>query len=177
MKSLRLFFFGLLAFFALLLTPRLHAQDQADTTKSAAASNDTLGTPLLNEFNKDFDEVFKATKAGLEAAGYTVNYASKKRKQIETEFRQLANEDTFDDVMDKYGDVPYMRSPGWTTGRVKLFVTLEEIDSNRTAVKVLGQLSGYEERFTNRWHYWRSNGKLEDEAMNAIVQAVEGTKE
>jgi hypothetical protein len=171
---MRLFFFGLLAFSALLLSPNLQAQEPVD---SAKASADTLGTPLLNEFNKDFDQVFKAAKTGLESAGYIVNYSSKKKKLVETEFRQLANEDSFDTTMEKYGDVPYMRSPGWTTGRVKLWVSLEQIDSNRTAVKVLGQLSGYEERFTNRWHYWRSNGKLEEDAMNAIVQAVEAVKE
>jgi hypothetical protein len=173
---MRLFMLGLLACTAFLLSTNLHAQDQTDTSK-ATVSADTLGTPLLNEFTKDFDVVFKAAKTGLESAGYIVNYASKKKQQIETEYHQLANEDTFDDTMEKYGDVPYMRSPGWTTGRVKLWVTFEQIDSNRTAVKVLGQLSGYEGRFTNRWHYWRSNGKLEEDAMNAIVQAVEAVKE
>ena len=32
--------------------------------------------------------------------------------------------------------------------------------------------NGYEARFTNQWHYWRSNGKLEQDAMDAIDQAV-----
>jgi hypothetical protein len=171
---MRLLILGSLAFFALILSPRLHAQEEIDSSKAQA---DTLGTPLLNEFTKDFDQVFKAVKTGLESVGYIVNYSSKKKKLVETEFRQLADEDTFDDTMEKFGDVPYMRSPGWTTGRVKLWVTLEQIDSARTAVKVLGQLSGYEERFTNRWHYWRSNGKLEEQAMNSIVEAVEAVKE
>lgn len=146
---------------------------QEDTVKPSKKAVDTLGSALLNEFNKDFDVTFKAVKSALESVGWVVTYSSRKYKRIETDFKQLANEDTFNDVMDQYGDVPYMRSPGWTIGRAKLFVTFEQIDSVRTAVKVLAQMSGYEERFTNTWHYWRSNGKLEEEAMNAIVSAVE----
>lgn len=144
---------------------------QTDTTKKSA--NDTLNSALINEFPRDFDVTFKTVKAALETAGYVVNYSSKKYKRIETDFRQLASEENFNEVMDKYGDVPYMRSPGWTIGRAKLFLSLDPLDTNRTEVKVLAQLSGYEDRFTNTWHYWKSNGKLEEEAMDVIVAAME----
>jgi hypothetical protein len=174
MKTIRLLFLASMLFMMMIGSHGLLLA-QPDTTKSQK-SVDTLGSALLNEFNKDFDVTFKTVKTALEGLGYVVNYSSRKYKRIETDFHQLATEDTFDDVMEQYGDVPYMRSPGWTTGRAKLFVTFEAVDSNRTAVKVLAQLSGYEERFTNAWHYWRSNGKLEEEAMNAIVTAVEAVK-
>ncbi|HVZ40151.1 MAG TPA: hypothetical protein VHI13_12810 [Candidatus Kapabacteria bacterium] len=162
---------AVVAFFA---APSMRAQ--SDTTKTNAATVDTLGSALLNEFDKDFDNTFKSVKSALEKAGYVVNYSSKKYKRIETDFKKLADEDTFDEEMEKYGDVPYMRSPGWTTGRVKIFVNFEVVDSNKTAVKVLAQLSGYESRFTNAWHYWRSNGKIEEVAMNFITKEMEDTK-
>lgn len=179
MKNVRLITLGLCTFFlALIVSPLLHAQEETpkDTMKPAILT-DTLGAALLNEFSKDFDEVFKSVRTALEGSGYIVNYTSKKRKLIETEFRQLANPDNFYDEMEKYGDVPYLRSPGWTIGRVRVSVTFEQVDSARTGVKVLAQLSGYEERFTNMWHYWRSNGKIEEEVMNAIVATVEGKEE
>src|SRR5262245_36557964 len=60
----------------------LHAQEGGiDTSKATIA--DTLGSTLLNEFDKEFDVVFKSVRKGLESAGYVVNYASKKRHLIE----------------------------------------------------------------------------------------------
>lgn len=137
-------------------------------------STDTLGSALSYEFRLDFDIVFKGVKNALEGLGYEVNYASKKKRLIETNFKQLATEDDFYDTMSEYGDVPYMRSPGWTIGRVKVNISFEEIDSVRTGINVLAQLSGFEERFTNIWHYWGSNGRIEQEVMQAIIAKLEG---
>ncbi len=174
MKNIRLLLPGLVLLLALFAwSPALHAQIFDSNVVPPTEEKDTLGTALLQEFDKDFDDVFKATRTALETLGYKVTYASKKRKLVETDFKQLANEDNFHDVMNTFGDVPYMRSPGWTIGRTKVTVDFEQIDSTRTAVKVLAQLSGYEDRFTNLWHYWRSNGKIEEEAMNAIIKEIE----
>lgn len=177
MKTIRVLLPGLFLAIALFLwSPRLGAQTFDSNVVPPTEEKDTLGTALLQEFDKDFDLVFKSVRTALENSGYKVNYTSKKRKLIETEFKQLAEEDTFHEVMAKYGDVPYMRSPGWTIGRAKVSVNFEQIDSTRTAVKVLAQLSGYEDRFTNLWHYWRSNGKIEEEVMNAVIKEVEAAQ-
>ncbi|MDB5034175.1 MAG: hypothetical protein JWQ98_1416 [Chlorobi bacterium] len=175
MKYVRASAFGLLLLLAFFAVPSLYAQPGDGELPQAGI--DTVGTALLNEYPKDYDAIFKAVKAGLQSIGYEVNYASKKTSLIETSFKQLANEDTFFDTMAVYGDIPYIRSPGWTIGRVQVKVTLERMDSMKTAVKVLAQLSGYEERFANRWLYWKSNGKLEERAMDAINKSVEAIKE
>lgn len=173
MKHFRLLIPGLFLALLLVAVPDADAQTFESNIVPPSAEGDSVGNALLQEFGKDFDEVFRGTRTALEGAGYIVNYSSKKRKLMETEFKQLAEEDTFDQVMATYGDVPYMRSPGWTIGRTKISITFEPIDSMRTEVKVLAQLSGYEDRFTNMWHYWRSNGKLEEQVMNAIIKEVE----
>lgn len=148
------------------------------STDNPQVAADTMGTALEYEFTKDFDVVFKAVKQGLEKAGYEVAYSSKKRLLIETAYKKFATEDDdFYEVMSVYGDVPYIRSPGWTVGRGKINVTFEQFEGNRVAVRVLAVLSGYEKRFTNQWHYWKSNGKLEEEALAAIVEAVDAVKE
>lgn len=163
--------FASLAFLVLLSITTAWGQQEGEQP----LSTDTLGSALSYEFRLDFDVVFKGVRTALEGLGYEVNYASKKKRLIETNFKQLANEDDFFDTMSEYGDVPYMRSPGWTIGRVKVNIAFEEIDSVRTGIKVLAQLSGFEERFTNIWHYWGSNGKIEQEVMQAIIAKLEGS--
>jgi len=174
MKQMRLFL--LLGFLLLgLAASQAHAQDPTVVGTPPAA--DSTGSALLNEYAKDYDVVFKAVKTALESMGYEVNYSSKKKHLIETSFKQLANEDDFFDVMKKYGDIPYIRSPGWTIGRAKISVNFEEIDAARTGIKVIAQLSGYESRFETKWLYWNSNGKLEDDAMMAINTTVEASQQ
>ena len=171
MKMYRLFTIALFGFIALFLAPAAQAQTPAEETAPA----DTMASALLNEFDMEYDIVFKAVRTGLESIGYQINYASKKRNTIETSFKTLTNEaqDNFNEVMPEYGEIPYMRSPGWTVGRNRVLVTFEQLESGKVGVKVVAMLSGYEDRFTNRWHYWGSNGKLEQLAMEAIVSAVD----
>ncbi len=92
---------------------------------------------------------------------------------METEFRILADEDTFHDTMAVYGKIPFMRSPGWTIGRTKVSVNfLPDSTGTNTTVQVLAMMSGREERFTNMWHYWKSNGAIEKLIMDAIGHEV-----
>ncbi len=137
-----------------------------------ALTEEELNTALVYEFDKDFDVVFEGVKKGLEAAGYEVDYASKRKKLIETKFKVLAPEDDFFDIMEQYGKIPYVRSPSWKNGRTLVTVKLEE-NGTGTTITVQAQLSAFEERFLRKWLYWASNGVLEEEALQAIVTAVE----
>ncbi len=159
----RLLRWTLLAAVALLLPSLASAQD---------APPDTAAKPLSQTFALEYDLVYRAVKTALERSGYTVGYASKKNQRVETEFRQLAEEENFFDNMEKYGEIPYMRSPGWTVGRCQIVVTFASSDAGHTTANVTAQLSGYEARFENRWIYWSSNGVLEKQAMDSIVVAV-----
>ena len=74
--------------------------------------------------------------------------------------------------MEQYGKIPYVRSPSWKNGRTLVTVKLEE-NGTGTTITVQAQLSAFEERFLRKWLYWASNGVLEEEALQAIVTAVE----
>jgi len=138
---------------------------------------DTLNcAPLVFEFYKDYDQTFKAVKTALEGLGYIVNYSSKTRNLIETDYKVIANRDNFHDVMNEYGETPYIRSPGWKFGRAKVVVAFNVV-GKKMITRVLSILSGYEDRISNSWHYWKSNGKLDDEASSAIVESVEAIQE
>ena len=137
-----------------------------------ALSEEELNSALVYEFNKDFDVVFEGVQKGLVNAGYEVDYASKRKKLIESKFKILAPKDDFFDIMEQYGRIPYVRSPSWENGRTLVTVRLEETGGG-TTITVQAQLSAYEKRFLNKWLYWASNGVLEEEALQAIVAAVD----
>ena len=174
----RLFVYAVLASIGLFLAPSAWAQEgaqvQNDTNYSAPV--DTSASAVIAEYDIEYDNVFKAVRAALVDLGYPDNYASRKKMLIETGFKKLVEGDDFFDVMKTYGEIPYIRSPGWTVGRAKMMVTFEKLENGKVTVKVLGQNSGYEGRFTNIWHYWKSNGRLEQEAMDAINAAVDKEK-
>lgn len=179
MNTPRLIALAILAALLSLVAPDAHAQE--GTAPAVVDSNynapvDTSASAVISEYEMEFDNVFKAVRAALVQLGYADNYASRKKGFIETGFRQLVEGSDFFDVMSIYGEVPYIRSPGWTVGRAKMMVNFEKLDNGKVTVKVLGQLSGYEGRFTNVWHYWKSNGRLEEEAMDAINMAVDKEK-
>lgn len=184
MNTPRLLAFALVVMLAMIAVPALRAQEgeappPAPATASPTNDNapvDTSGSSIVAEYDMDFDNVFKVVKTALAEIGYPENYASKKKRLIETAFRPLADDGNFFAKMSEYGEVPYIRSPGWTVGRAKMMVTFETLENGRVTVKVLAQLSGYEARFTNIWHYWKSNGRLEQEAMDAINAAVDKEK-
>jgi hypothetical protein len=177
MNTPRLLTFAILFVLALIIAPAASAQDhQVSKPDSNAAPVDTSASSIVAEYDLDFDNVFKVVKTALVELGYPDNYSSKKKRLIETGFRHLATQDDFFNTMSEFGEVPYIRSPGWTVGRAKLMVNFETLENGRVTVKVLAQLSGFEDSFTNLWHYWKSNGRLEQEAMDAINAAVDKEK-
>ena len=175
MNTLRLLTLALLISLAASATSALYAQDPGEGDElSSGLSAEELNSELLYEFNTDFDIVFKGVRDALEQAGYEVGYASKRKHLVESAFKILAQEDDFHEVMNVYGKVPYIRSPGWTVGRTKVTVRFEELDEERIVVRVQSMMSGFEARFTNQWHYWPSNGKIEGDVMDAIIAELEG---
>lgn len=163
MKAIRTLLLPILLFVAFGALPAVAQTEDApaDTT-----------TALLNEYELEYELVFDAAKKALTELGYDVNYASKKRNLIETSFKVIADADNFWDVMKAYGEIPFKRSPRWKDGRIKISVRFEELDG-KVAVKVSSIISGYEDRFDNAWHYWASNGVVEQETMDAITAAVQ----
>lgn len=180
MNTPRLLALAIFAVLALFIAPRASAQEGATPVPTPNDTNytavDTSASSVISEYEMDYDNVFKAVRAALIELGYPENYASRKKMLIETGFRQMVEGSDFFQVMSEYGEVPYIRSPGWTVGRAKMMVNFEKLENGKVTVKVLGQLSGYEDRFTNLWHYWKSNGRLEQEAMDAINSAVDKEK-
>lgn len=162
-----------LLFILTLGLPALHAQ----TTDDGGIAEEDRTAALVYEFNYDFDVVFEGIKKGLENAGYEVGYASKRKSVVESEFKMLTDEDSdFFEVMEQYGKIPYIRSPRWRSGRVLVTTRLEKNEeTGLVTITLTAEMSAFEERFQNNWIYWNSNGILEEQALEAIVQAVDET--
>jgi hypothetical protein len=150
----------------------------AQTTDDSGIAEEDRTSALVYEFNNDFDIVFEGVKRGLDAAGYEVGYASKRKKLVESKFKILTPEGSdFFDIMEQYGEIPYIRSPSWRSGRVLITTRFEETGSGSIMVTVTAELSAYEERFQNNWVYWNSNGIVEEEVLGAIIVSVQETAE
>lgn len=145
----------------------------AQTIDDAGIAEEDRTSALVYEFDNDFDVVFEGVKKGLAQAGYEVGYASKRKMLVESEFRILTPEGSdFFDIMEQYGEIPYIRSPSWRSGRVLITARFETNDAGPVTVTLTAELSAFEERFQNNWIYWNSNGILEEEVMGAIINAV-----
>ncbi len=169
--NLRLSAFLLFAF--LLTAPMLTAQ-----VNQEGIEEEERTSALVYEFDADFDVVFDGVKKGLIAAGYDVDYASKRKKLVESQFKILAGEDDdFFEVMEEYGEVPYVRSPKWINGRAMVSVRFEEGASGTITITVTAELSAFEKRFVNNWIYWTSNGLIEENVLTSIISTVEAASE
>lgn len=161
----------------LLLLLFASATATAQVNQEGIAEEDRTSA-LVYEFDADFDVVFDAVQKGLVEAGYEVQYKSKRRKLVESQFRILAGEDDdFFDIMEQYGEVPYVRSPKWVNGRAMVSIRFEENATGTVAITVTAELSAFESRFVNNWIYWTSNGLIEEEVLTAIISAVEASTE
>ncbi len=141
---------------------------------AAPVLQDTLDAP--------FDIVWKAAVRAITDAGCEIE----QKQPVETEellwkakvastFCVLAtNPDSTDAVFDRYAErVPYIRGSVWTSARIQYIFYLIELPDGRVAVKLKGRMSGYEEYVTATFHYFNSNGKLEQQLFQRFKTLVQ----
>lgn len=73
-----------------------------------------------------------------------------------------------------YGlDVPFIRGGVWETARTQFTFRLYELETGEVRVKLVAQMSGFEEYVTNKFHFWKSNGYEETMMMEKLAKRVE----
>lgn len=88
----------------------------------------------------------------------------------------VTGEDSTKTVMERYGELPRIRMGLWTTGRIKYYINVKELENRKAKVTLKAQLSGYEEYITSQVYFWNSNGILEREMMALIIKMASEAK-
>lgn len=143
-------------------------------------------TEYEETFKKPFTTVWKCVKHALETGGCLLE----KEKYFETDERLYKGKinsvfcviaggpDTTLKILEKFSiRVPYIRAANWTSARLQYIFLVTENKDGSTKVNLKGEISGYEEYVTNQFHFFESNGILENAMMENLKKVVAEWKE
>lgn len=81
--------------------------------------------------------------------------------------------DTTFNILQKYEyKMVYIPNNDWNIGRVTYRLLMNEIDETTTRLRLFVQLSGFEKRITNQFHFFKSNGLLEKEFFENLYSKL-----
>lgn len=132
-------------------------------------------------FDKSFPTVWKVIQNAITESGCLIEHAkfretdegTYKGKLTSTFCVIAAGEDTTIKVLERYSErVPYIRAGLWTSARMHYTFYVTENDDGTVLVKMKGEISGYEEYVTNKFHYFDSNGQLETTMLTLVKTMV-----
>lgn len=154
----------------------------------AAAGDDQQEQIVLEEtLDVSFGRVWAGVKKAMEIKGCSKPEVEKVIEPAEEggQYKGLyksdycilvTGEDSTKTVMERYGELPRIRMGIWTTGRIKYFINVKELENRKAKITLKAQLSGYEEYITSQVYFWNSNGILEREMMALIIKMASEAK-
>ena len=168
----------LLAVFA--LASAVHSFAQDDQQEQPQTFRESFSAP--------FPVVWKSIKQALaendclvEHEKYSEGDNGAYKGKLTSLFCVLASgEDTTETVMERYSKrVPYIRGGLWTSVRMQYIFYVTEKEDHTVQVLLKGEISGYEEHVTHQFHYFDTNGVLEQSMMDRLKRlvAVNASKE
>lgn len=155
----------IVAFFAIAISA--NAQGIVDSTAKHPYYRDTFKVQV----NGEFEKVWNACKEIIAEYGGNL-VVNKSSQDDEDRFKGSLKSDAIIlvegidstlSVLQRYEyDMIYIPNGQWTIGRVIYRVVMKEIDDNTTELTLIVQLSGKEDKITQIFHFFKSNGILED---------------
>lgn len=130
---------------------------------------------------KRFPEVWRAVKQAITERGCQLEYERSQEDTagllsgiLRSEYCVLVQgEDSTRVVMQRYSvQLPRIRGARWMNGRVQYVVRLSELDAQGVEMRLTAELSGMEGYITNRVHFWASNGILERQLLQRILELL-----
>lgn len=165
----------LVAFFAIAISA--NAQGIIDSTARHPYYKDTFNI----EVKADFEKTWNACKDIIAEYGgnLVVNRSS---QDDEGKFKGSLKSDAIIlvqgidstlSVLQRYEyDMVYIPNSQWTIGRVIYRVVMKEIDENTTNLTLFVQLSGKEDKITQIFHFFKSNGILENRFFDKLHEKL-----
>ncbi len=132
-------------------------------------------------FNAPFPAVWKSIKQALGEDGCLVEHEKYSEADNGTYKGKLtslfcvlaAGEDSTEEVMERYSKrVPYIRGGYWTSVRMQYIFYVTEKEDHTVQLILKGEISGYEEHVTHQFHYFDTNGVLEQRIIDKLKRLV-----
>ncbi len=60
----------------------------------------------------------------------------------------------------------------WAYGRINYKIILKEVKNNLVELTLTSEMSAREEYVTDQFHYWKSNGMLEKQFLDALKERI-----
>ena len=135
---------------------------------SGASAFAQYSKPVERVYASPYDSVWKAMKETVIDNHYPITVEKKRDGVLETNVFMMVEADSVLDVMNRYGDVPFIPSAEWKWGQSQLKCIVKQVD---TVVHLLitAQLRAFDNHTTTKWQYFESNGKIE----NALFDDIE----
>lgn len=150
-------------------------------TTSFAQEDQQQALTFREVFNAPFPAVWKSIKQALaeedclvEHEKYSESDGGTYKGKITSLFCVLASgDDTTETVMERYSKrIPYIRGGLWTSVRMQYVFYVTEKEDHTVQVIIKGEISGYEEHVTNQFHYFDTNGTLEQRMIERLKRLV-----
>src|SRR5690348_88035 len=136
-----------------------------------AFAQEEYSKPVERIYAAPYDSVWTALKETVKDAKYQINVDKKREGDLETTVLMMAPGDSVEDVMGRYGEVPFIASAQWQWGQSQLKCKLTQVDTV-VHLTITAQLRAYDNYTTNSWRYFASNGKIENELFDEVEKKM-----
>ncbi len=150
-----------------------NAQGIVDSTAKYPYYKDTFDIKM----NASFEKVWNSTKELVGELGGQLA-VQKSSQDEEGKYRGTIKSDNIIiadgvdssiKVLQRYEyEMIYVPNGVWTIGRVNYRIVMNEIDADNTRIQLFIQLSGKENKITQIFHFFKSNGVLENEFLKKL---------
>ncbi len=127
--------------------------------------------PIERIYALPYDSVWKATKTTVVDSGYRVVTDKKQAGILETDVKMMVQDDSVLDVMNRYGEVPFIASAEWKWGQTQLKCIVRQVDTV-VSLKITAQLRAFDNHTTSKWQYFPSNGIIENAFFDEIERRL-----
>ena len=130
-----------------------------------------MSKPVERIYAAPYDSVYKAAKGVLEGRNYKIVTDKKKDGILETDVFMVVEYDSIIDVMSQYGEVPFIPSADWKWGQLTFKAIVKQIDTV-VHLKFIAQPRAFDRHTTNKWEYFESNGKIENDLFDEVEKRM-----
>jgi len=137
----------------------------------AVAANAQYTKCIERIYALPYDSVWKASKAAVTEGQWKIITDKKKDGILETDVKMVVESDSIIEVMNQFGEVPFIPSADWKWGQNQVKLILKQVDTV-VHLKVFAALRSFDQHTINKWAYFDSNGKIENDLFDEVEKKL-----